>query len=99
MNNQTQTHSAMNGTNTFPIGTIAENYFTVSGRESIVVVKVLGDAPHGMLRVADVRDCTFTTTTHQLIQSDKTWAVPVENLRQHDADCKFCHKDGLVIIG
>ena len=99
MNLQTQTPSAMNSTNAFAIGTIAENFFTVSGRESVVVVKVLGDAPNGMLRVADVRDCTFNTTAHQLIQSDKTWAVPLENLRQHDADCKVCHKDGLVIIG
>ena len=93
------TPSAMNSANTFAIGSIAENFFTAGGRESVVIVKVLGDAPHGMLRVADVRDCAFTTTTHQLIQSDKTWAVPVENLRQHDADCKFCHKDGLVTIG
>lgn len=99
MNNQTQKPSAMNGTNTFPIGTIAENFFTVSGRESVIVVNVLGDAPHGMVRVADVRDCALTTTTNDLIQSDKTWAVLIQNLRRHDADCEFCHKNGLVIMG
>jgi hypothetical protein len=99
MSTQTQTPSAMNSANTFAIGSIAENFFTVGGRESIIVVKVLGEAPHGMLRVADVRDCAFGVTAHELIQGDKTWAVPVANLRSNDADCTWCHKNGLVAIG
>lgn len=99
MTSKLQIPSAMNSAKSFAVGTIAENFFTVGGRERVIVVKVLGEAPHGMLRVADVQDCTFGVTTHQLIQADKTWAVPVQNLRAHDADCTFCHKNGLVQIG
>lgn len=88
----------MNTGTTFAIGTIAENFFMVNGRESVIVVKIIGDAPHGMLRVADVHDCTFNVTAAELIRNDKTWAVPVNNLRNHDSDCIDCHKNGLVHI-
>ncbi len=97
MSTSTQTPSAMNGT--IAIGTIAENFFTANSREAVVVVKVLEHLSNGDVRVADVRDCSFGVTTHQLIQADKTWGVPTKNLRGHDADCKVCHKDGLVYIG
>jgi hypothetical protein len=97
MNNQTL--SAMNSASTFAIGTIAENFFTVGSREHVITVKVIGEAPHGMLRVADVRDCAFGVTAHQLIQGDKTWAVPVANLRTCKGACAMVHKHGLVAIG
>lgn len=80
-------------------GQIAENFFMVAGRESVIVVKVLGQLDNGQVRVADLRDCSFGKTAQQLIRANKTWAVPAENLRGHDADCQYCHKQGLVTVG
>jgi orotate phosphoribosyltransferase-like protein len=94
MNNQT--HAAMRSTSTFAKGEIVENFFTVNGRESIIVCKVIETLSNGDVRIADLRDCGFGVTSHALIQSNKTWGAPASNLRVHDADCTLCHKDGLL---
>jgi orotate phosphoribosyltransferase-like protein len=94
MNNQT--NAAMSSTSTFAKGEIVENFFTVNGRESIIVCKVIETLSNGDVRIADLRDCAFGVTSHALIQSNKTWGAPASNLRVHDAECTFCHKDGLL---
>jgi orotate phosphoribosyltransferase-like protein len=99
MNTLTQTPAAMRSANTFAKGEIVENFFTVNGRESVIVCKVIETLADGHVRIADLRDCVFGVTSHALIESNKTWGAPVENLRVHDTDCKYCHKDGLVAMG
>jgi orotate phosphoribosyltransferase-like protein len=96
MNTLTQTPAAMRSTSTFAKGEIVENFFTVNGRESIIVCKVIETLSNGDVRIADLRDCGFGVTSNALIQSNKTWGAPASNLRVHDAECSYCHKDGLV---
>lgn len=76
---------------------IVEN--VLPGSKSVVVCRVVeaslfGD--HNLVRLTDARE---TRDDAWLIANDRTWAAPLENLRQHDADCIVCHKDGLVAFG
>lgn len=64
---------------------------------SIVVVRVLGWIESvQMWRVTDARE---TKSDAWLIENQRTWAVPIENLVRHDADCMVCHEQGLIYFG
>ena len=71
----------------------------VLSNKSVIVCRVVGfiDAGDGttMYRLTDAREVRDDAW---LIENNRTWAAPEENVRPHDADCDVCHKDGLVIF-
>ncbi len=78
-------------------GQILENALPNTARV-LAVVRVIGYVESvQMWRVTHTYE---TRPDAWLIENDRTWAVPAENLRPHDeAGCEVCHKSGLVALG
>ena len=76
-------------------GMILEN--KLSNGQSVVVRVVEFVHAVQMWRVTDALE---TKDDRWLINHNRTWAAPTENLIPHfSEDCAVCHKDGLVTFG
>jgi hypothetical protein len=73
------------------IGQIVENKLS-NGK--VIVCRVVEFVESvGMYRLTDARE---TRDDAWLIEHNRTWAAPMENIGPHDGDCVICYKDGLV---
>lgn len=77
----------------FQIGQIVENRIP---NGSIIICRVVGYLTSGDYRLTDARE---TASFDKLIETDKTWVAPEENVYWHDSECSVCHKDGLIYLG
>lgn len=74
-------------------GQIVENKLT---NGQVIVCRVLGFIESvGMFRLTDARE---TKPDAWLIENNRTWAAPIENIGPHDLDCEVCHQDGLIFF-
>lgn len=75
-------------------GMILEN--KLSNGQSIVV-RVVGFIDS--VQMWRVTDALEVKDDKWLIEHNRTWAAPNENLVPHDPECAICHKDGLIYFG
>ncbi len=75
-------------------GSIVENKLS---NGQVIVCRVMGFIESvQMFRLTDAREARLDSW---LIENNRTWAAPIENIGPHDSDCVVCHQDGLITMG